>query len=352
MTKPALRLVTDIPEITAPAGGGDAWQASLRPTSFADYIGQSEVIANLETAVRAAKTAGWTLDHVLVSGPPGLGKTSLAGVLAAELGVRLVATSALAITHKGELASLLTSLEAGDLLFIDEIHRLAVPMQESLYQAMEDFKIDLFTGGKNARGGKAITVPLPRFTLLGATTHAGMLTGPLLDRFGFHFELAPYSVAELAAIVTRSAAIIGLVLEDGAAEAIARRSRGTPRIANRMLRRVRDHAVMAAHGAALVPFGSSRATVAIATVAIAEAAMSRLGVDDAGLDVVDRAYLAALVTAGSPVGIEALVATLGKPRATLEEVTEPFLLQLGFVARTGRGRIATAAGIAHLAGGM
>jgi holliday junction DNA helicase RuvB len=345
----ALHLVTDhdTPPSLAPAG--DTWQTQLRPTSFDCYVGQKATIATLRTAVAAARIGRWALDHVLVSGPAGLGKTSLAAVIANELDARLVATSAPSITHKGELAALLTSLEAGDVLFIDEIHRLPVPLQEVLYAAMEDYKVDLFTGGKNARSGKAITVPLPKFTLVGATTHAGMLTGPMRDRFGFSCQLRPYEVAELASIIARSAEILGVAIDPAGCEEIARRSRGTPRIANKLLRRVRDTATMAAYSGALVPFGRPvPAAVATVNLPVAAAALDALGIDAAGLDAVDRAYLGELVAAGAPVGIAALAANLGEPRATLEETVEPFLLALGFIARTGRGRIATAAGRAHL----
>jgi Holliday junction DNA helicase RuvB len=355
----ALHLVTDSPAAAPRAATPiESWQTALRPTGFSSYIGQREIIGNLRTAIRAAKAGRWTLDHILMSGPPGLGKTSLAQVIANELGCRLVTTSAPAITHKGELAALLTSMEANDMLFIDEIHRLAMPLQEVLYAAMEDFKVDLFTGGKGARGGKAITVSLPRFTLLGATTHAGMLTGPMLDRFGFHFQLAHYELADITAIVARSAHLLGIAIDaEGCAE-IARRSRGTPRIANRLLRRVRDHAATAAEDGALVPWYQAHRAPAIVgagmsttvNAQLAATALDHLGVDAAGLDRADRAYLTALVAQGAPVGVEALAASLHQQRVTIEDVIEPFLLERGFIARTSRGRVATAAGLAHLGG--
>jgi Holliday junction DNA helicase RuvB len=314
--------------------GERAWQAALRPRTFDEYIGQKDLIENLRVSVRAARENGWPLDHFLFAGPPGLGKTTLAHVIANELGVNLHVTSGPAIDHKGMLASLLTSLGERDALFIDEIHRLAPIVEENLYPAMEDFKFDLFIGeGPHA---KAVTMQLPRFTLLGATTRMGLLSAPLLDRFGFHWQLRYYEPQDMTAIVRRSARLIDVPIDAAGAEEIARRSRGTPRIANRLLRRVRDFAAVEGDG-------SIDGT-------IAASALDRLAVDHAGLDSLDRAYLSVVCERfdGGPVGIEAIAASLSEERGTLEEVVEPFLLQVGFIARTPRGRVATAAGYQHI----
>jgi Holliday junction DNA helicase RuvB len=311
-----------------------AWQAALRPRTFDEYIGQKELIDNLRISVRAARENGWPLDHFLFAGPPGLGKTTLAHVIATELGVNLHVTSGPAIDHKGMLASLLTSLGERDALFIDEIHRLTPIVEENLYPAMEDFKFDLFIGdGPHA---KAVTMPLPRFTLLGATTRMGLLSAPLLDRFGFHWQLRYYEPADMTAIVRRSANLIEVPIDEGGATEIARRSRGTPRIANRLLRRVRDFAAVEGDGSIRGP--------------IAASALDRLAVDHAGLDALDRAYLSVVCERfdGGPVGIEAVAASLSEERGTLEDVVEPFLLQIGFIARTPRGRVATAAAYTHM----
>jgi holliday junction DNA helicase RuvB len=322
-------------EITAAERVGEkAWQAALRPRTFGEYIGQRDLIDNLKVAVTAARQNGWTLDHFLFAGPPGLGKTTLAHVIANELGVNLHVSSGPAIDHKGMLASLLTSLGEGDALFIDEIHRLAPVVEENLYPAMEDFRIDLFIGdGPHA---KAVTMQLPRFTLLGATTRMGLLSAPLLDRFGFHWQLRYYDQPDMEAIVKRSANLIRVPIDAGGATEIARRARGTPRIANRLLRRVRDFAAVERDGAI--------------DGDIAASSLDRLAVDHAGLDALDRAYLSVICERfdGGPVGIEAVAASLSEERGTLEEVVEPFLLQVGFIARTPRGRVATAAGFAHM----
>jgi Holliday junction DNA helicase RuvB len=321
---------------TAPAERNTerAWQATLRPRNFSEYIGQAELIDNLRVSVKAAKDNGWPLDHFLFAGPPGLGKTTLAHVIANELGVNLLVSSGPAIDHKGMLASLLTSLGEGDALFIDEIHRLHPVVEENLYPAMEDFRFDLFIGdGPHA---KAVTMQLPRFTLLGATTRMGLLSAPLLDRFGFHWQLRYYDLPDMIAIVKRSAKLIGVPINEDGANEIARRARGTPRIANRLLRRVRDFA-------AVEQDGSIDGTIAASS-------LDRLAVDHAGLDALDRAYLTVICERfdGGPVGIEAVAASLSEERGTLEEVVEPFLLQIGFVARSPRGRVATAAGFQHL----
>src|SRR4051812_38444520 len=309
-------------------------QAALRPQSFSEYIGQRELIDNLRKSVQAAKQGGWALDHFLFAGPPGLGKTTLAHVIATELGVNLHVSSGPAIDHKGKLASLLTGLGEHDALFIDEIHRLNPVVEENLYPAMEDFRFDVFLGeGPHA---KAVTMQLPRFTLLGATTRMGLLSAPLLDRFGFHWQLRYYDQADMNAIVVRSAKLIGVAIDADGATEIARRARGTPRIANRLLRRVRDFAVVERDG----------------TIDgdIAASSLDRLAVDHAGLDTLDRAYLSVICERfdGGPVGIEAVAASLSEERGTLEEVVEPFLLQVGFIARTPRGRVATAAGYQHM----
>ena len=315
-------------------GSEHAWQASLRPRTFDEYIGQRELVENLRVSVHAAKQGNWPLDHFLFAGPPGLGKTTLANVIANELGVNLHVTSGPAIDHKGKLAALLTKLGERDALFIDEIHRLHPVVEENLYPAMEDFRFDLFIGdGPHAQ---AVTMQLPRFTLLGATTRKGLLSAPLLDRFGFHWQLSYYDLADMTAIVTRSAQLIGVPIDRDGATEIARRTRGTPRIANRLLRRVRDFASLESGGRV--------------DGDIAASALDRLAVDHAGLDALDRSYLTVICERfdGGPVGIEAIAASLSEERGTLEDVVEPFLLQVGLISRTPRGRIATATGFQHM----
>ena len=334
--KKHIDVVPDDPrELTAAEKTGErAWQAALRPRMFDEYIGQRELVENLRVSVHAAKQGGWSLDHFLFAGPPGLGKTTLAHVIANELGVNLHVSSGPAIDHKGKLASLLTGLGERDALFIDEIHRLNPVVEENLYPAMEDFRFDLFIGeGPHA---KAVTMQLPRFTLLGATTRMGLLSAPLLDRFGFHWQLRYYDLADMRASGKRSAALIGVPIDEDGAQEIARRARGTPRIANRLLRRVRDFASVEHDGSI---DGN-----------IAASSLDRLAVDHAGLDSLDRAYLTVICERfdGGPVGIEAVAASLSEERGTLEEVVEPFLLQVGLIARTPRGRVATAAGFQHM----
>ncbi|GAB4527495.1 MAG: Holliday junction branch migration DNA helicase RuvB [Haliangiales bacterium] len=314
--------------------GERAFQNALRPQLFRDYVGQRDLIDNLRVSVQAAKQGRWALDHFLFAGPPGLGKTTLAHVIGNELGVTVHMSSGPAIDHKGMLASLLTSLGEHDVLFIDEIHRLNPVVEENLYPAMEDYKFDFFIGdGPHAR---AVTMNLPRFTLLGATTRMGLLSSPLLDRFGFHWQLEYYGVDDLTAIVTRSAALSEVAVNDLGAREIARRARGTPRIANRLLRRVRDFAAVEGDG--------------LITRAIAASALDRLRVDHAGLDALDRAYLKVVVERfdGGPVGIDAIAASMSEERGTLEDVVEPYLLQAGFITRTPRGRLATATAFRHL----
>jgi Holliday junction DNA helicase RuvB len=308
--------------------------AALRPRRFDEYIGQRALKDNLKVFVQAARKRREPLDHMLFAGPPGLGKTTLAHVIAEEMGVKLHVTSGPAIDHKGVLAGLLTSLGEGDVLFIDEIHRLSPVVEENLYPAMEDFRIDVFIGdGPHAR---AVTMPLVRFTLLGATTRTGLLTSPLLNRFGFVATLGYYEVEDVTRIVTRSARLLGVAVAPDGAREIGRRARGTPRIANRLLRRVRDFAEVEGDG--------------VVTGAIADSALRRLGVDPAGLDALDRTYLGALIERydGGPVGIDALAASVGEERGTLEDVVEPFLVQEGFVGRTPRGRVATGKAYQHL----
>jgi Holliday junction DNA helicase RuvB len=307
---------------------------SLRPRQFDDYIGQTQVKSNLRVFVQAAKRRGEALDHMLFAGPPGLGKTTLAHIIAEALGAELQVTSGPAIEKKGDLAGILTNLSAHDVLFIDEIHRLNPAVEENLYPAMEDFEFDIIVGeGPHARNVK---LPLEPFTLVGATTRTGLLTSPLRDRFGFHAQLQYYTRSELATIVARSATILEVPIDsDGAAE-IAGRARGTPRIANRLLRRVRDYAEVEGDGHI--------------TKAIAMYALDCLSIDPAGLDLMDRKYLSTMIDkfAGGPVGIETMSAALNEERDTLEDVYEPFLLQEGFIQRTSRGRVATPKAYKHL----
>jgi Holliday junction DNA helicase RuvB len=307
---------------------------ALRPRSFDDYVGQTSVLRNLQVFIAAAKSRSEPLEHMLFCGPPGLGKTTLASILATEMSANLVISSGPAIEKKGDLAGILTGLQEGDVLFIDEIHRLSAIVEENLYPAMEDFRFDLVVGdGPHAR---TVKLPLPRFTLLGATTRTGLLTGPLRDRFGYVARLQFYTPQELAQVVARSALALGVQLAaDGALE-IARRSRGTPRIANRLLRRVRDFA--AVEQAERID------------KALAGRVLGLLEIDEAGFDATDRAYLTKLIVqfGGGPVGIETLAAALAEPRDTLEDVYEPYLIQNGFVARTPRGRVAMASAWQHL----
>ncbi|MEG3091898.1 Holliday junction branch migration DNA helicase RuvB [Sphingomonas sp. PB1R3] len=308
--------------------------AALRPKSLDEFVGQQAARDNLRVFIQAARGRGDALDHVLFFGPPGLGKTTLAQIIAREMGVGFRATSGPVIAKSGDLAALLTNLEDGDVLFIDEIHRLQPAVEEVLYPAMEDRVLDLMIGeGPSAR---SVRIDLPRFTLVGATTRQGLLTTPLRDRFGIPVRLQFYSVEELTRVVTRAARLLDLpIAEDGAIE-VARRSRGTPRIAGRLLRRVRDFASVAGHE--------------IVHAAAADQALNRLEVDALGLDAMDRRYLTMIadVYRGGPVGVETLAAGLSEPRDTIEEVIEPFLIQLGLLARTARGRILNAGGWKHL----
>ena len=306
--------------------GEKTQEKSLRPQNFNELVGQEELVSNLKVFVRAARARGEALDHVLLCGPPGLGKTTLAHLIAHELGVQLHITSGPAIERK-DLAGILSHLEGGDVLFIDEIHRLMPVVEEILYPAMEDYKIDFVVrGGADAR---AFQIKLPRFTLVGATTRSGLLTGPMRDRFGVLGRLQYYNIEDLTSVVTRSAGILGIECDAQAAKEVARRSRGTPRIANRLLRRVRDFAEVEGNGR--LEMGVTRH------------ALERLGIDENGLDQMDRRYLETLVVtfSGGPVGLDTLGASLGEESDTLEYVIEPYLLQNGFFQRTPRGRIAT-----------
>ncbi|WP_379653712.1 Holliday junction branch migration DNA helicase RuvB [Pseudoxanthomonas sp. UC19_8] len=312
----------------------DALEASIRPKRLADYLGQQPVREQLDIYIQAAKGRGEALDHVLIFGPPGLGKTTLSHVIANELGVSLRTTSGPVIEKAGDLAALLTNLQPHDVLFIDEIHRLSPVVEEVLYPAMEDFQLDIMIGEGPA--ARSIKIDLPPFTLIGATTRAGLLTAPLRDRFGIVQRLQFYDTAELTRIVRRSAQIMGIPCEPEGAAEIARRSRGTPRIANRLLRRVRDYAQVRAGGQI------SRDT--------ADAAMAMLKVDPEGFDELDRRLLHTIVESfdGGPVGVESLAAALSEERGTLEDVIEPYLIQQGFLVRTARGRMATAKAYSHL----
>lgn len=307
---------------------------ALRPQRLAEYVGQRDTLERLAIAVQAARGRGESLDHVLLHGPPGLGKTTLAHVIAAEMGTKVHVTSGPALSRGTDLVAALTRLESGDVLFIDEIHRTPAAVEEFVYPAMEDFRVDVtLDAGLNAR---TVQIKCKPFTLIGATTRAGLLSAPLRSRFGLIHHLRFYEVAELAAIVERSAGLLGLKIEASAIDAIARRSRGTPRIANRLLRRVRDFASVRADGTA--------------TAATVDEALSLEGVDALGLDELDRGYLRTIGTTykGGPVGLEALAATMNEDPGTLEDMVEPFLLKLGFVARHRRGRELTEAGASHV----
>jgi holliday junction DNA helicase RuvB len=325
------------PRLIAPAllvEGDEELDRSLRPRTLEEFVGQQRVREQLAIALEAARGRGEALEHVLLAGPPGLGKTSLAHVIRAELGVGLRSVAGPALDRKGDLAAILTALEDRDVLFVDEIHRLAPAVEEILYPALEDFRLDIVVGQGPA--ARTLALDLPPFTLVGATTRTGLLTTPLRDRFGMTFRLGYYEPGELAAIVRRSARILAVEIDDDAASEIARRSRGTPRVANRILRRVRDVAEVRHSG-----------TI---TTGVAADALALLEVDGEGLERMDRELLEAVATKfdGGPVGLSTLAVALGEEPDTIEDVYEPYLLQLGFLQRTPRGRVITKLGLAHV----
>ena len=324
----------DGPIMNPAIAGEDAQiETSLRPANFADYVGQDKIKKNLDIFISAARMRNEALDHVLFYGPPGLGKTTLANIIAAEMGANLKSTSGPVIEKSGDLAALLTNLKPGDVLFIDEIHRLSNVIEEILYSAMEDFKLDIMIGqGPSAR---SIKLELPRFTLVGATTRAGLLTSPMRDRFGVVHRLDFYNKRELETIITRSASILEIETRPDGAREIARRSRGTPRIANRLLRRVRDYAQVKADG--------------IITEKVAQKSLKMMEVDSKGLDKMDHKLLLTLINnfKGGPVGVESLAASISEEKDTIEDVLEPYLIQAGFLHRTPRGRVATQATYEH-----
>ncbi|MDR1209226.1 MAG: Holliday junction branch migration DNA helicase RuvB [Clostridiales bacterium] len=307
--------------------------AALRPSGFSEYIGQEKVKANMKVYIEAAKMRGESLDHVLLYGPPGLGKTTLSVIIAREMGKNIKITSGPAIERTGDMAAILNDLSDGDILFIDEIHRLNRAIEEVLYPAMEDYAIDIMIG--KGPGAKSIRLSLPKFTLIGATTRAGLLTAPLRDRFGVIHRLEPYTVSELNRIVNRSARVFGAPITDGGADEIARRSRGTPRIANRLLKRVRDFAQ--------VRYGG------VITEEAAIMSLNQLEVDKHGLDALDRRLITMIIEkfGGGPVGLDTLAISVGEEPDTIEDVYEPYLIQLGFIGRTPRGRIASASAYEH-----
>lgn len=306
----------------------------LRPKTLDDYIGQDKAKENLRVFIEAAKKRGESLDHVLLYGPPGLGKTTLSAIIANEMGVNIRITSGPAIEKPGDLAALLTNLNPGDVLFIDEIHRLSRSVEEILYPSMEDFAIDIITG--KGQMAASYHLPLPKFTLVGATTRAGQLTAPLRDRFGVVLRLEMYSPEELAQIITRSAGILNIKIDEDGALELASRSRGTPRIANRLLKRVRDFSEVISDG--------------VITLKVAQTALERLEIDELGLDQNDRRLLDTMIRYynGGPVGLETIAAAIGEEAVTIEDVYEPYLMQIGFLARTPRGRCVTAAAYQHL----
>jgi holliday junction DNA helicase RuvB len=328
-------MAIDQDRLIAPAGGRDDEVAdrSVRPRSLADYVGQANVKTQMDIFISAARKRSEALDHVLIFGPPGLGKTTLAHIIANELHVNLRQTSGPVLERAGDLAALLTNLEPRDVLFVDEIHRLSPVVEEVLYPAMEDFQLDLMIG--EGPGARSIKLDLPPFTLIGATTRAGLLTSPLRDRFGIVQRLEFYSTAELKSIVIRSASILKLRLQEDGADRIAERSRGTPRIANRLLRRVRDYAEVKASG--------------VISGEVAMAALNMLEVDPLGFDTLDRKLLLTVIEkfAGGPVGVDSLAAAMSEERGTIEDVVEPFLIQQGYLMRTARGRMATRLAYLH-----